>query len=210
MSALVPTTEPTNLADAARTVARLDVLERVVKARREDLRDGPLFALACEAADLTGSAGFTGRIDGLGQVILTAPKPNVRVSDVNAFGGWLEQWYPDEVTWRPTVKVLDPVVVASIVEAAPMNPDGAMWSALSAALDITDRAYVSDDAVERLEKDGAIKVTEDAVYSTADGEPVPGLSVSVQSQRVSVRVDKAAREVVTGQVREALGMDGGA
>ncbi len=202
MSALVPTSEPTNLADAARTVARLDVLERVVKTRREDLRDGPLFALACEAADLTGSAGFTGRIDGLGQVILTAPKPNVRVNDPDDFGYWLNMNGHDEglVEWRKRIVVVDNDAAV----------DATTFEDLRAALEVRSVPYLAVDAVERLEKEGAIKVTDDAVYSTVDGEPVPGLSVSVQSQRVSVRVDKSAREVVTGQVRDALGMDGGA
>ena len=200
---------PTNLAEAAKAVALADVMMKVVDSRRRQLRDGPLADKAREAATLTGSDGLTSRIDGVGQVILTAPQPKPKVSDRDAFAGWLDGVGRDDLyAVRWTTVIVDAVAADALVEAAHSGgyTEPELRGLIERALVARDEVLVDDDVFDVLTAAGAVKVGQYIVFDTATGERVPGTSVSTAAQQVSVRVAKQARAAVTVQVREALGL----
>lgn len=205
----------TTLADVARAVALGDVLEKVVKARRAELRDGPLADLAAQAAEVTGSDGFTSRINGVGQVIQTAPTPTVKVQDSQRFGEWLALRYVNElVEIRTRVEVTDHDTAAACIEAlndGDLDGVGLIDEAdrLAGCLKVVAEWFPSEAAVDTLLDDGRIVVHEGRVHTLdagAVGDPVPGLTVTQARQSTYVKVDKDARERVTGEVRKALGL----
>lgn len=204
----------TSLADVAKAVALGDVLEKVVEARREELRDGPLADLAAQAAEVTGSDGFTSRINGVGQVIQTAPSPTVKVADPQGFGRWLSENAGEDlglVVQHREVEVADHARAVKLLDQWEQG-DGGAAEQIVELLDVVHEWLPSETAVDTLLEREWIVVHEGRVHELdagAVGDPVPGLSVSQAKQSTYVKVDKDARRRVTGQVRAALGLEGG-
>lgn len=208
----------TTLADVARAVALGDVLEKVVKQRREELRDGPLADLAAQAAEVTGSDGFTSRIGGVGQVIQNAPTPTVKVADPQTFGRWLADNGGEDmglVVLHREVEVVDHARAVKLLDQWEQG-DVRIWTAgqVMELLDVVHEWLPSETAVDTLLDRRWIVVHDGRVHKLDPdqgeiGAPVPGLTVTQARQSTYVKVDKQARAKVTGQVRQALGLERG-
>lgn len=225
----------TTLADVARAVALADVVEKVVKARREELRDGPLAELATTSAKEMGGEGLTLPVKGLGKVIQTAPESKVRVSDAQAFGQWLCRHMDHEagewVRVRERIEVVDhEMLVGALHMILSRRPDTGpdtdgsvtltsrdaedLERLLVACCKVVTEWFPAEDAVDQLLDEGWAVARSDVVYALDPdegtvGDPVPGLSVSRARQSTYVKVDAKARRQVTAEVREALALGGG-
>lgn len=214
------------LADVAAAVALGDVILDVVKYRKQTLVDD-LRDLAERGAEALGSDGLTSRIDGVGQVILTAPQPKVTVSDTQAFGQWLADHEGEAlglVASRERVEVDQVEAVGCIkylrreyLDADPQDERvevdaDTLWTLLQDGVRLVTEWLPSETAVDvLLDKRWAV-VRDDGVYQLEDGgvvgDRVPGLSVKTARQSCYVKADKKAKARVAGEVRQALGLGG--
>lgn len=220
--------QPVTVRDAIELRARLDALERWIKARKGEVAGW--LDVKADAVEADTGAAANWPVAGLGRAYRTDPQPKARVSDREAFATWYASQWPSQVEGVVGVEVVDHHAASRALAhlqavAGDLRPSMVPTVSVDTAAlrDIVDGLRVVTDtvlpegAVDWLtdvkgprREDGTARFAfvpiEDGhlLIDLATGEDVPGVTVSVGTPTVTVKVDTPRKAELDAQLAALL------